>query len=185
MAPHVYKVTYECVGPGAEIAAEHYAAVKAAQSAALAAAREYGGVGYRPKFDGAFWTILFGGKDVPRGFRAVRLDGRGNTEAVPNLSTKIGKAATKALAALPKMPLDRDLADRFGFSNQPFDGTAIYSAVAVRVEHPTVRTFLRLPRTEGDGWPGHPGLVEVSEGEMMRALEAHNAAARAQQHAAE
>lgn len=186
MAAYVCELTYECVGPGVEIADAHYRAVDAARAEHFAFMRRHGAVALRPsKWCGDVQSLLFSGNEAPSGWRIIGREDGDRIECYPDQRTKLGKALIKEFSALPKAPGDRHLAGQFDFHESPMDGNRIFWPTAVRVLVPTTRTFLRLPRTEGDGWPGHPGLAEVSEGEMMRALEAHNAAARAQQQAAE
>ena len=55
----------------------------------------------------------------------------------------------------------------------------IYFPTEMRVHYPETRTFLRLPRFDGDGFEPDPEqLRAIPESELMQAVEAHNAEAR-------
>lgn len=182
----VHVTTYEVVGDGIALADEHYAQLRAARAAHWAVATKFGAHGYRPSSGGGgIYTLFFKGSEPPAGFRLVGRVGE-SVECAPRKGSKVGNDALAAFSAPGlRSPSDCALAAMFGFHEMPTDGRSLFFATSTRVLAPSPRTFLRLPRTATDGWPGHEHLMEVPESTFMLALETHNAAARAAKEAAQ
>lgn len=177
----VFVTTYELIGRAVEKAKAFYAEADAARDAQWAWAESLGGSGFRPSHDGGVRTVFFTG-ELPTGWRSVGRE-RGKTEAAPRRSTKSGKAADEAMAALPKAPRPNRLAAAVGYSpnEMAMDGDrgVIYFPTELHVSQPTDRYFVRLPRFERDGFtPDERELRAIPESELMKALEDHNAEAK-------
>lgn len=175
----VFITTYEVIG-ALDLAHAHYDAVDAARAAQWDFVEEVGGKGLRPSNSGGLRSVFFA--DLPSGWRKVGMD-RGNVEAVPLKSTKIGKQAVERMAALPLAPSPHDLASAYGYNPPHFaiSGGTIYFPTEMFLKFPRERIFLRLPRFAGDEFePDDTKLRARPESEFMAALEAHNAEARRQ-----
>jgi hypothetical protein len=176
---HVYVTTYEVVGAGLPIAAEFLEQVDSAKEAHWAFVKEVDGVGFRPSHDGGLRTVFFA--ELPTGWRKVGREGK-NVEAVPRKTSKAGKALTEAIAALPNAPQASSLASSLGFNPTGWalcDSGRVYFPTELSVIFPKKRSFVRLPRFEGDGFePDATMLRALPESEFMRAVEDHNAEAR-------
>lgn len=179
---NVVIATYEAVGEGADLCAEHFDAVSAARVSWFALCKEFGAVAFRPGHDGRPpRSFLFVGAEPPAGWVLVGRPERDKVEAKPHKGTKIGKAALAKLDALLAAPSDHQLTGTFGYHDMPTDGRSIYFATATEITFPTRRFFLRFPIAEGSSWRAGAGLAEVRESDFMRALEDHNAEAKRQQ----
>jgi hypothetical protein len=177
----IYVTTYEIVGEGLVRASAHYAAIDQAKKAHWQFAESVGGAGFRPDHNGGVRSVLFDG-ELPTGWRNIGRD-RGKIEAVPRLSTKAGKAASIAMRGLPRAPQPQALAALFCYSPSTFamdpDRGTIYFPTELRTGHPAPRSFLRLPRFEGDGFtPDETVLRALAESDLMKAVEDHNAEAK-------
>jgi hypothetical protein len=182
----VYVTTYEIVGEGAERAAAYYAEIDSARAAHWLFAESVGGVGFRPCHNGGIRSVLFDAA-TPTGWRKTGRS-KGKIEAVPNRGTKAGKAAAAQMADLPAVPRPDALAKLFGYSPNELamdsDRGVIYFPTEMRVAHPAPRSFLRLPRFDGDGFtPDEAVLRALPESELMKAVEDHNAEAKRQREA--
>lgn len=176
----VLTCTYEVTGSAAVARVDmHYGAVRVAHDEWYALAKEFGATAVRPGYGGKPpRTFCFNGDDPPSGWLYVSRPERGKVEAKPHKGTKIGKAAAAKIVGLHPAPSDEACAcEVANFTGMPSDGRSVYFATLVRTMQPTVRYFVRLPRTDGDGWAVPDGLTEVPESELHRAIEAHNAAA--------
>lgn len=180
----VYITTYEVIG-ALDLAHNHYEAVDAARAAQWDFAHDVGGLGYRPSHDGGLRSVFFA--EVPTGWRKIGQD-KGNIEAVPLKSTKIGKEAVQRMCNLPLAPSAHDLAAAYGYNPPHFamSGRTIYFPTELFLKFPQDRIFIRLPRFAEDGFePNEAHLRALPESELMAAIEAHNAEAKRQREAEE
>ena len=174
----VTKIPYEIVGEGIPIAEKFYAEFDAKTQARWDAVTALGAVGYRPGWRNSTRSLFF--KELPNGYRKIGSD-KGMVECVPHRGSKLGKEFSRQFAAIPRVPDEGELPDLFGWEGRsPFDGRLIYRAVAVRLELPTTRYLIRLPRADDDGYVPPPTLREMLQSEFVKAFEEHNAAARAE-----
>lgn len=179
----VFVTTYEVTEAGLPIMEPFLASCQAYRAAGMAVAEQFGASGFRPTRHGPPRTLMFKGSsraDVPEGFKYVQRE-KDTIECSPLRTTKAGKVAHAALLTIGRRPDGAELAEQFGWSpsQMAMDGSSIYFPTTLSVELPRPRHFLRLPRFEGDGWTQHPALVAIPESEFMRAIEDHNAAAKA------
>lgn len=176
----VYVTTYEVIGDGHALAAKHYDEIEAATEAHWAFVEDIGGVGFRPEHSGGVSSVLF--TETPKGWRKLGQQGD-KIEATPNRGTKAGKEMADRIASLPRTPRPDALAAAFGYSPSQLamdsERGTIYFPTTLRVAHPQPRTFLRIPRFDGDGFtPNDTMLRAIPESELMKAVEDHNAEAR-------
>lgn len=180
----VFVTTYEIIGAH-EIAAAHYAAVDAAREAHWEFVNEVGGSGYQPGRYHGVLAVLF--EQLPAGWRQIG-GGKSLIKAVPHKGSRDGKALAQRMDALPLPPSAEELAGDYGYNPAvfPIEGTSIYFATALRVTFPSERIFLRIPRTESDGFkPNEAHLRALPESEFMAAVSAHNIEAQRQREAKE
>lgn len=169
----VFVTTYEVIG-ALDIAAAHYAAVKAAKDAHFDFSESVGGIGFRPSHNGGLRSVFF--KTLPAGWRKIGSDHRA-VEAVPLKSTKTGKALVEQIAALPTAPDAQALAAQFGYNppHLPIEGGSIFFVTDLRVLYPAERIFLRIPRFAEDAFEPDPATLRaIPESEFMDAIRAHN-----------
>lgn len=181
MSRSVFVTTYEVIGDGLPIAAEHFAEVKAAKAAHWQFVESVGGIGFRPtSCGGGLRSVFF--TDVPTGWRKIGKD-RDNIECVPHKSSFAGRGIAKVIGALPTAPDAINLARKLGYTpnEMAMDGTCIFFPTTLQVSFPAERAFLRLPRFAGDKFEPDPAILQaLPESEFMKALEDHNAEARRQ-----
>lgn len=179
MMGQVFVTTYELVGDAVQIGVDHYAAVEAARTAGFALAKQFGAEGFRPTRRGGHPLSMFFRGDLPTGWRKIgRADGL--TEARPNKGTKAGKAAQAQMQACASAPEDTALASALGYNPSEIamdtNRGVIYFPTSLRVDHPSARYFVRIPRFDRDDFkPDKSRLRAIPESELMRALEEHNA----------
>jgi hypothetical protein len=186
----VFVTTYEAVGDGVAIVERYLEKKDAHIQAGMAVAEQFGASGFRPSRHGSPRTLLFNGNsmaDTPEGFRYVGRVKADSIECAPFRNTKRGKEAYAALQEIGPMPNSEEVAVEFGWHppEMPMDGTTVYFATASSVALPAPRHFIRLPRFARDQWEQPATLVAIPESEFMRAIEDHNAAARAMREADE
>ena len=176
----VYITTFEIVGEGLELADYFDLKKQEARLAQWKFVSEVGGKGYLPdSWTGGLRSVLFDG-DPPKGWRRNKRTHKGLIEAVPRKTTKIGKSLLDKIAALPRKPLATQLAAELGYNPESFaiHGTSIYFPTELRVTHPQIRHFLRLPLSPEDGFQADPAFLKaIPESELMKAVEDHNAEA--------
>jgi len=175
--PDVFKTPYEIVGEGIPIAEAFYAERDAAASEVWKLVEALGADGYRPGWGGTIRSLLF--KELPANYRQIGRD-KDRVECVPHKGTKAGKNLAKVISGAVRIPDEQKLADAFGWEGRsPCDGTRIYWATVTRMELPSVRYLMRLPRTTDDGFVPPATLIEIKQSEYAKAFEDHNEAARA------
>lgn len=176
----VWRIAYEIVGDGIEVAKAHEATIKAARDKCWAITKELRATGYRPHGDGGIRTLLFEGGEPPEGFKSVGRHGK-SVEVTPRKNTKIGKDAATKLAAAPRWPNGEDLARDLGWrpAQMPMDGYKIYWPTYYGFKLPSESYWLHIPRMADDGFEPGDFLVERPESALMLAMEAHNAAVAA------
>lgn len=172
--------SYEPVGDGHAIFEQHFSEIREVHRIWFGLMEELGAVALRPGHLGFPPSRLIFEGDPPKGFLPCGREG-GKTEAKPHMATRLGKAAKAKLEALPRAPTADHLARSFGWdgSEAVVDGRSIYFPTTLTLALPEPRRFLRLPRRAGDGWTRPPTLADVAEGEVIRLIDAHNAAVRA------
>lgn len=178
MSKDVFVVTYEVPADRPEVV-EFNDAVRAADAQTLQYVESVGGVGF-------YTTSLFG---TLHGVIFPDLIGRaehwkvldrvdGGVLCVPK-RTKVAAETRAEFDAAPAIPQPVTLARALGWSGaRPTDGRKTYWATVSQLALPSPRVMLRLPRQIGDGWEVPPFFIERSEGDYMRAIEAHNALVR-------
>ncbi len=174
----VFVTTYEVNEAGMPLIEQHNAAVAAWKKKGWALVDELGADGFQPGW-GGIRAILFK-EGAPTGWRVLERDPRGAVRCVPRKTSKAGKELAKRLGEVGPMPRGEDAAALFGWAPPEMAscGNKIYFPTAQTIELPSPRHFIRLPRFPKDNWPGHEGLNELPESELMRAIEAHNALVR-------
>lgn len=169
----VWKEAYEVVGAGIPLAEAFYAEHKEQSRLLWAAVEAFGASGYRPSHDGGIRNLLF--KEVPSNFRVVGKNEK-YFECVPHKGRAGGKELAERIAELPRVTPEHRLSDLFGWGGRsPLDGYNIYYAAASKLELPSVRYLLRLPRQLDDGWAAPDTLKLIPMSEYIRAFEVHNA----------
>lgn len=178
----VFKVTYE-IPHDHPLVAEHFAAVEAAAAVTWAYVESLGALGYHTStwngsLHGVIFNDLVGRADYWKVLDRVYHPGADKNRGllcIPK-KTKIAAAVRAAFDAVPPTPPSRDLAHKLGW-NRPHvtDGSRMYFATVTRLTLPAPRVFVRLPRQIDDGWTAPGIFTEVTEGEYMRAIAAHNA----------
>lgn len=177
MAGEVFKEAYEIIGEGLPIAEAFFAEREAAEKAQWEIVEAFGAKGYRPGHGGNMRSLFF--ETLPENFRRIGREG-GLIECVPHKGRTGGKDAAAKLASGPIVTPSHKLADKFGWQGRsPFDGRLIYYATATKIELPSVRYLLRLPRLIDDGFVPPEALRLMPMSEFMRAFEDHNTAAKA------
>lgn len=175
----VYVTTYEVIGAGEAIADQHYAKVNEAKDAHWQFVKSVGGVGYRPDHNGGLRSVFFA--EMPKGWRKSGGSGA-KIEAIPRKGSKAGEALIAAIGGLLRAPTPGELAAALGFAPKEWafcDSGVIYFPTELRVEFPAKRSFVRLPRSAGDGYePDETMLRALPESELMKALEDHNEVVR-------
>lgn len=180
MSKDVFRVTYEVPADRPEVAGFNEAVAKA-----LWTTQEFvdsvEGIGFytaslRGYCTGVVFPDLVGRADCWRAYERVYAEGHSGAVLCVPKKTKAAKSIRLAFEALPNVPQSADLARALGWVNgAPSDGTKIYWATVKQLALPHPRVLLRLPRQIGDGWTPPDFFVERTEGDYMRAIEAHNA----------
>lgn len=180
--PDVFKVSYEMPADHPAVAA-HYEAVAKAAATTWAYVESVGAIGYYTStWNGALDAVIFpdvvGRADHWKVLNRVyhpKAENHTAVQCVPK-RTKIAAEVKAAFDAVPAIPPSRDLAHALGWTNSRVgDGSKIYFATVHKLETPTPRVFLRLPRQIDDGWEAPDFFIERTEGDLMRAIAAHNA----------
>lgn len=180
----VFKVTYEVPADHPAVEA-HFTSVDAAASATWAYVESVGALGYHTSsWDGSLYGVLFadivGRADYWRVTETVYHPDTENHRAllcVPK-KTKAASEVRAVFEAVPAIPKSEILARDLGWSKshrEVTDGSKIFFATVQKLTMPQARVFVRVPRKIGDGWEAPDFWVERTEGDYMRAIEAHNA----------
>lgn len=176
----VFKVTYEVPADHPAVAA-HFDAVYKAAAETWAYVESIGAVGYHTSgWDGALYGVVFDGVIGPEWKVLDRVYQADHDKALlccPK-RTKAAAAVKALFDAVPKIPKSELLARDLGWSRgrrEVTDGSKIHFATVHKLPMPTPRVFVRVPRQIGDGWQAPDFWVERTEGDYMRAIEAHNA----------
>lgn len=184
MSKDVFKVVYEVPADHPEIVA-HFAAVEAAAAKTWVYVESVGALGYyTSSWDGSLHGVLFADRVGKADLWKV-LDTVYHPQADKNRAylcmpkkTKAAAEMRAAFEAVPKIPKSELLAAKLGWTRrhrEVTDGSRIYFATVHKLDVPTPRVFVRVPRQIGDGWTAPEFWAERSEGDYMRAIEAHNA----------
>lgn len=176
----VFKVVYE-VSPDHPAVVAHFAAVEVAASATWAYVESVGALGYyTSSWDGSLHGVVFTGA-VPPEWKVLERVYHPNADKALLCMPKKTKAAAEVKAAfdaVPAIPKSEILARDLGWSKrhrEVMDGNKVYFATVHKLDLPTPRVFVRVPRQIGDGWEAPDFWTERTEGDYMRAVAAHNA----------
>lgn len=166
-------IPYEIFGEGLAIAEAFFGQIDEAEKAQFAVARELGANGFRPSRNGTIKSLMF--STLPAGFRRIGSES-GRVEAVPLMSTKIGKAAAAKLKEAPVAQSVEKLPELFGFNRGWIiegDGR-VYFATSGRVTLPQPRYFLLIPRKPDDKYVPPETLREMLYSDYEGAFHEHN-----------
>lgn len=178
----VFKVVYE-VPADLPAVTRHFAAVADAASATWSYVESLGALGYyTSSWDGSLHGVVFGDlvgrADHWKVLEHVHHPDSPKAYLCAPKKTKAAAEVKAAFDAVPKIPKSETLAAALGWSKgrrDVTDGNKIYFAVVHKIDFPTPRVFVRAPRQIGDGFTPPDFWTERTEGDYMRAIEAHNA----------
>lgn len=184
MGKDVFKVVYE-VSPEHPAVKAHFDEVAAAADTTWKYVESVGALGYyTSSWDGSLHGVLFADV-VGRAHLWKVLNREYHPDAPGNIAllcvpkkTKIAVEVRAAFEAVPKIRKSELLAQDLGWSKghrDVTDGYKIYFATVHKLDRPEPRVFVRVPRQIGDGWTAPNFWTERTEGDYMRAIEAHNA----------
>lgn len=182
MSRDVFKCLYEVPADHPAVEA-HFATVDAAAAATWVYVKSIGALGYHTSsWDGSLYGVLFadlvGRAEYWRVAETVYHPDTENHRALLCLPkrTKIATAVRAAFDTVPNIPKSSVLARNLGWSGaQPTDGSKVHFATVQKLETPTLRVVVQVPRQIDDGWTPPDFFTEITASQHMALIAAHNA----------